>query len=140
MQAPLYTGAHRRPFGRVHHLYMASKFRQIRRLPKPRLRRTYLRAWRNHHDLSLERVAERLKEVHGVEMTHASLSRIERGLQPYSQRQLEALAVEYKTEPASLLMRDPKDPEGIWSVWDHAKSGQRATIVEIAKTVLKTGT
>jgi hypothetical protein len=36
-------------------------------------------------------------------------------------------------------MRDPTDPEGIWSIWDQAKAAQRRTIVEIAKTIAKTG-
>jgi hypothetical protein len=37
-------------------------------------------------------------------------------------------------------MRNPADPEGIWSIWDQAKPGQKAQIVEVAKTLLKTGT
>ena len=74
-------------------------------------------------------------------MTHASLSRIERGRQPYSQAILEALSDELTNgDTASLLMRNPTDPEGIWSVWDKAKPGERKMIVDIAKTIIKTGT
>jgi transcriptional regulator with XRE-family HTH domain len=73
-------------------------------------------------------------------MTHASLSRLERGLQPYSQGLLEALAVALQTDAASLLIRDPTDPEGIWSVWDQASPSERRQIVEIAKTLIRTGT
>jgi hypothetical protein len=36
-------------------------------------------------------------------------------------------------------MRDPTDPDAIWSIWDQAKPGQRRQIVEIAKTLVKTG-
>jgi hypothetical protein len=37
-------------------------------------------------------------------------------------------------------MRNPTDPDGIWAIWDHAKVGQKRQIVEIAKTIVKTGT
>jgi transcriptional regulator with XRE-family HTH domain len=95
-------------------------------------RRTFIRQWRLHRGLTLERLAER------VGTTHASLSRIERGIQPYAQPLLEAIAEALQTDPASLIMRNPADPEDIWSVWDHAKPGQRRQIIEIAKTLLKT--
>lgn len=103
------------------------------RKPSP-YRLTYLRQWREHRLLTLEQLAER------IGMTHASLSRVERGLQPYSQPMLEALAEELGTDPASLIMRDPTDPEGIWSVWDQAEASERALIVDLAKTITKTGT
>lgn len=82
---------------------------------------------------------EEVGEVVGL--SHAQLGRIERGLQPYNQELLEALSDLFGTDPASLLMRDPTDPDGIWSIWDKAKPGtQREMIVDLAKTVLKTGT
>lgn len=100
--------------------------------------RHFLRAWRKSRDLTLEQVAERVAVI-GSErrdaaddplssprsMTHATLSRIERGRQPYNQPLLEILAEIYMTDVASLLIRDPSDPEGIWSVWDRLKPGQR---------------
>lgn len=90
--------------------------------------------------MSLEKLAEIVGETTGEGFTHASLSRIERGLQPYSQPVLEAIAEALRTDPASLLMRDPNDPE-IWSVWDHAAKADRQKIVEIARTITgKTGT
>jgi transcriptional regulator with XRE-family HTH domain len=73
-------------------------------------------------------------------ITHASLSRIERGLQPYNQPLLEGLAEHLNTDTASLLMRDPSDPEGIWSIWDKAKPAVRAQIVRLARALLETGT
>jgi len=73
-------------------------------------------------------------------MSAAQLSRIETGRQPYTQDLLEACAGALRTDPASLLMRDPSDPEAIWSVWDQAKPGERRQIVEVARTLIKTGT
>jgi transcriptional regulator with XRE-family HTH domain len=95
---------------------------------------TFVRPWREHRNLTLERLADR------IGITHASLSRVERGLQPYSQPMLEALAEALATDTASLLMRDPSDPDGIWSIWDHATPAERRMIVDIAKTITKTGT
>lgn len=109
----------------MHLVYMARR---------KQYRVTFMRQWREKAGLTLERAADR------IGTTHASLSRIERGKQPYSQELLEAAAAAYNTDVASLLMRNPADPEGLWSIWDHAKPGQRQIIVEIAKTVLKTGT
>lgn len=101
---------------------------------KPQLRRTFIRQWREFRGLTLEQLADRIAS------THASLSRIERGLQPYSQPILEAIADALGCDVADLLVRNPEDPEGIWSVWEHAKPAERRMIVDLAKTVTKTGT
>jgi transcriptional regulator with XRE-family HTH domain len=100
----------------------------------PRYRLTFIRQWRHHRGLTLERLADL------VGITHASLSRLERGLQPYSQGVLERLADVLETDAASLLIRDPTDPDGIWTVWDQASPSERRQIVEIAKTLIKTST
>jgi transcriptional regulator with XRE-family HTH domain len=75
-----------------------------------------------------------------VGTTHATLSRLERGKHPYGQQLLERIADALRTDVASLLMRDPSDSEALWSIWEHAKPGERRMIVDIAKTVVKTGT
>jgi transcriptional regulator with XRE-family HTH domain len=93
--------------------------------------RTQIRAWRKHRGRTLEQLAE------SIGVTHATLSRIERGKQPYSQPLLEALADALNTDAASLLIRDPADPEGIWSIWDHATERQRRQLVDIARTLLR---
>jgi transcriptional regulator with XRE-family HTH domain len=103
-------------------------------------RRTFIRQWREHRGKTLEETARFVGDWTGVGFTHASLSRVERGLQPYSQPILEALAVYLETDEASLIMRDPSDPDGMWSIWDQAKPGERRLIINIAKTVTKTGT
>lgn len=122
----------------VHPVYMSKK----RRLKaKPVGKRNYIRQWREKKHLTLEQLADRLDTAHELPTTHASLSRIERGIQPYSQPILEALAAELTGgDVPSLLIRNPDDPEGIWSIWDQAKPGEKAMIIDLAKTVLKTGT
>lgn len=102
-------------------------------------RRTFIRRWREHRGLTLESLAARVGEKIGG-FTHASLSRIERGLQPYSQPILEAIADALQTDEGSLLMRDPKDSEALWSIWDQASKVERELITNLAKTVRRTGT
>jgi transcriptional regulator with XRE-family HTH domain len=100
-----------------------------------RRRRTFIRQWREFRGLSQEALGARL------DTSGTSISRIENGEQPYTQDTLEAIADALQTDVASLLMRDPSDPNAIWSIWDSAKQGERRMIVDIAKTVVgKTGT
>lgn len=104
-------------------------------LQKPRQRRkTFFREWREHRGLTQEQLAGRL------DTSVASISRIESGTQPYTQDVLEAMADALMTDPASLIMRNPADPDAIWSIWDQAKSGERQLIEELARSVLRTGT
>lgn len=99
-------------------------------------RRTFIRQWREHRGLTLEALADRVGEKIGG-MTHASLSRIERGRQPYSQLVLEAIAEALNVGVADLLIRNPGDPDAIWSIWDHAKPGEREAIVDMAEAYLQ---
>ena len=116
----------------LHHAYMKRVTPNFRR--RQQYRTTFIRQWREARGLTLEQLAER------IGTTHASLSRIERGKQPYTQPMLEAIADALGTDAASLIMRDPLDAEGIWSVWDQAEPGERRMIVDLARTVIKTGT
>ena len=131
------------PHALVHPVYMSKKTATKvtpRFKGQPRHKLTFIRQWRESRGITLEVLAERVGERIGG-MTHASLSRIERGIQPYSQPILEAIAEELTGgDVASLLMRDPSDPNAIWSIWDQAKPGERQMIVDIAKTIVKTGT
>lgn len=96
-------------------------------------KRTYIREWRQHRELTLEKLAER------IGITHGALSKIERGQRPYSQALLEALAGELGTDPASLLMRNPGDPEGIWSIWDRVPPADRPRAINVLKALTRTG-
>ena len=114
---------------------MAPPHRKGSRIPhRPRFRPTFIRQWREHRGLNQEQLASRL------EMTQSHLSMLENGKRAYTQQTLEAVAEALQTDVASLLMRDPTDPDAIWSIWDNAKPGERQMIVDIAKTVTKTGT
>lgn len=103
-----------------HHLYMA------RKQYKP----TFIRQWRTHRGYTLERLAEM------IGTTHATLSRVERGIHPYNQEMLELLADALMTDAASLIMRDPTKPSALWSIWDQAKPAERDQISALAETVI----
>lgn len=94
--------------------------------PRKQYRRTFIRQWRMHRGLTLERLADR------VDMSVSALSYLERGQSGYTQETLERLAEALMTDPASLLIRNPEDPEAIWSIWDQASEDERRQIVEIA--------
>lgn len=100
---------------------------------KRQFRRTFIREWRQFRNLTLEQLAEQL------DMTASHLSMLERGQRGYAQDTLEAVAKALQTDAASLLVHNPADPEAIWSVWERAKPGERRQIIEIAKTLIRTG-
>lgn len=114
-------------------LCMAQK-RLVTPRPKKQFRKTYIREWREYRGLTLEALGSR------VDLTAGNLSQLERANQGYTQETLEAIAHALQTDVASLLMRDPGDSEAMWSIWDQAKPGQRKQLVEIGKTIVKTGT
>jgi DNA-binding Xre family transcriptional regulator len=118
---------------RIANLRMAQRAKKGQRL-KGQFHRTFIRQWREHRGLTLERLADR------VGMTAGNLSQLERGNQGYVQNTLEAIAHALQTDTASLLMRDPSDSESLWTIWGQAKPGERQMLMDIAKTVVKTGT
>ena len=92
-------------------------------------RATYIRAWRKHRGLSLERLGDRI----GV--TKGALSQLENGTVAYTQPMLEALADALLCEPQDLLMRDPTESESILSIYGSLSPAARAQAVEILKAL-----
>jgi transcriptional regulator with XRE-family HTH domain len=92
--------------------------------------RHFIKAWRKHRDMTLEKVVELVGDL-----TAASLSRIERGKQPYNQGTLEALAVVLDATPAALLGRDPKslDVHDLFDDLDPATKAQAARLIRALK-------
>ncbi len=95
---------------------------------KTQRQRTFLKEWREYRNLTQEKAAERV----GIEQP--TLSRIERGISPYSQDFLERLADAYMCEPADLLIRNPLAPDAVWSIADNLRKAtpedrQRAAAV-----------
>lgn len=103
---------------------------------RPTFRPTFIREWREDRNLTLERMVERLDTMFGFKITTASLSRIEKGKQPYSQPVLEAIAEALTCLPADLLMRRPGEEDEIRLVWSQlspAKQKQALGIIKLLK-------
>jgi transcriptional regulator with XRE-family HTH domain len=109
----------------------------------------YLREWRG--EKTLEQVAERVEQLAVEErflrpngkpmsMTHATLSRIERGLIPYNQTLLEILAEIYGTEPASLIMRDPTNATAPWTLADQIRKLDDTKLTQVRAFLSAIGT
>jgi transcriptional regulator with XRE-family HTH domain len=79
-------------------------------LPGMARKRTYIRAWRENRGYTLDDMIGRLEAL-GTKITGASLSRIERGIQPYSQDIIEAIAEALNLAVADLIENDPTVPE-----------------------------
>jgi transcriptional regulator with XRE-family HTH domain len=95
-----------------------------------RRRPTFIRQWRKHRGLTLERLADR------VEMSVGNLSQIERGTYAYNQDTLEALAYALDCEPADLLVRNPADPDAPWSIWDQLKPVQKKQAIRLLRALV----
>lgn len=76
----------------------------------------YIREWRLKRGLSLRELANRMESSPGGDpvLSHASIGRIEKGEQPYTEETLEALASALQCSRAELLEMNPlKDGEVI---------------------------
>ena len=89
----------------------------------------FIREWRQHRHMTQDQLAER------IGMNRAYLSKIESGKRRYDQPFLEAAAVALQCQPADLIMRNPTDPEGIWSLWETLRPTERRQVIEVAKAI-----
>jgi transcriptional regulator with XRE-family HTH domain len=101
---------------------------------KPDRRRIFLKEWRKYRNLTQEQLADR------VGWSVGNVSQLEQGKQGYSDEGLALLAEALNCTPGQILDVDPTNDEAIWSLWERAQPGQRATLIEVAKGLLKTGT
>lgn len=102
--------------------------------PKPQRRRLFIKEWRKYRHLTQEQLAER------AGMSVGNVNHLEQAKQNYTQDALERLAEALQCEPAHLMIVDPTRDNAIWSIWERAAPGERQMIVDIAKTITKTGT
>lgn len=103
--------------------------------PKKKLRKTFIREWRKFHNLTLQKMVDRLETMYGLETTSATLSRTETGHQEYTQQLLEALADALQCEPADLLMRPPGAEQDIRLVWSQLSPENQRKALDIIKVL-----
>lgn len=101
--------------------------------PKPQPLPLFLKSWRKHRDLTQQQLAERLG------MSDATISRIEKGAQNWDQAFLQAAADVLRCEPVDLLIRDPMEPDSLWSIYGQLTPPERRQAVEVIKTLKRTG-
>ena len=107
-----------------------------RKHARPKLRRHFLRQWREYRGLDQEQAASRL------DISRSQLSKIENMKSPYSQGLLESAADAYMCSVADLLMRNPLDEDAPWSIYETLKKApesSRQQIQAVIETLLKTG-
>lgn len=98
---------------------------------KPERPSHFIREWRKHRGLTIERLCDRI----GYSQPH--ISKLENGKIPYNQELLEAVADALNCTPADLLMRDPSSSEKIWSIWGALEPTEREQLLKIAETFRK---
>lgn len=87
--------------------------------------RHFIREWRKHRLLTLERLAER------IDVTHGALSQLERGETNYTQPMLEALADALQCTPGDLVTCPPTQEPGLWAIWENATPVEREQITRV---------
>jgi len=112
------------PGAPVHLAHMA------RSQKKPSWTKTYLREWRKHARLSLEAAAAEMG------LTHGQLSKIERGLHPYSQRILDVAARLYRCTVADLLIRAPGEADDLFGLWARFDARQKRSAGRLLRTLV----
>ena len=102
-------------------------------------RRIYLREWRKHRHLTQKQVVDRLAFLDDelLPSTEASLSRLENGKQPYSQRILEALADIYEAEPDQLIGWNPEKEGRLIDLVTHLNARQRAQAMAVLEALVR---
>ena len=81
--------------------------------------RWFLKQWRLHRRLTQDQLAER------AGLSKPYISQLENGTRQYTQETLERLAAALQADPASLIMRNPADPEGMWTIYDQLTVPER---------------
>lgn len=122
----------------VHNSRMAPRSKNV---AKELRRPTYIKAWRKHRGLTLEGLVDALAYKAGYEISDGQLSRVERGVSPYTQDLLEAIASVLGVELYVLLRNPPRDPgddEPEDIVHDMTQDQRRQAIAILR--ALKTGT
>jgi transcriptional regulator with XRE-family HTH domain len=110
----------------------ATKRKPVRKQVPVAHRPTFMRAWRDAGGVTLEAMAERL----GYD-DHTTLSKMERGLVPYSQGILEGYARELGCSVIDLLARAPGEAEDILGLWSRLDETGRKMLLGAAKAALE---
>jgi len=90
----------------------------------------FIRAWREHRGLTVEALAD------AIGMAKGNLSKIERGINPYTQHTIERMASALKCSAAELLARPPGEAPKLWMLYENASSADRNRLHAVAEALL----
>lgn len=102
-----------------------------RSAPRKQYRRTKIREWRKFRGMTIEELAA------AAGMSAPGLSLLERGQSGYTQAGLERLSAALKTDPGSLLNRDPNSDSPIWAELEGATDAERQQIEAVIRALRK---
>lgn len=96
-------------------------------MAKSQFTKTFIREWREKRGLSLRALADRLETEPGGDpiISHASIGRIEKGKQPYSQPIIEALAVALNVTVSDLIEVNPEKEGDVIDLVRHLPAEKR---------------
>lgn len=92
---------------------------------------TFIRAWRKFREKSIDQLAAESG------MDKGNLSKLERGLHPYKQDTLDAVAKALGTTAEILITRGPEDPARLYEFISRANPTVRRQIEEAAAAIYK---
>jgi len=96
--------------------------------------RILLKEWRNYRGLTQARLADRAGVTQGL------ISQLENDRTDYSGEVLAALADALACTPADLLIRNPAQPDAVWSIMDNLRSAspeEREQVRRVTDAMLK---
>lgn len=102
--------------------------------PKRQRNHTFIKAWREHNNLTQDRAAER------IGISRENYGRIENGKVPYNQDFLEVCAVAFNCSASDLLENDPgidRMIDKLKALLDKASPGDQARIFRVVKSLLE---
>ena len=91
--------------------------------------RHFLKEWREARGLTLVDMSK------AIGMSEGNLSRVERGLYPYSEHLIQAYAETLRCSPGALISYDPSE-EAMFTIIDQLRAELNATAVEKARVAL----
>ena len=94
-------------------------------------KRVFIREWRKYRGLTLVQLAER------VGVSQPTVSRIERGEQPYSQPILEAFADALGCEPSDLIGRLPGAPSELTLLVNKVPADKADAVATVLRAFIK---
>lgn len=117
--------------------------RKVRRVPKrvrPNFKRpippNFIRAWRDLRGYTQDDVVDRLNTMHEVELSAASLSRMEKSQQALDTGWLILLADVLSTTPTALMSRPPNLEPGLEEVAAQVPKAQREQAMRVLLTFI----